>query len=107
MLGEFLLTSGQGSKAELGLSRAAGRRVDTEHCQAVILELFPHQRWRMIVGKLQFDGTKTCRGRGAEPLEERPFGEKIGEIRGKARHAKYPDVLCLQRTTVFPRLQSS
>ncbi len=41
----------------------------------------------MVIGQLQLDRREAGRGRGGKPSEHPVFGEEIGEIGSKARHA--------------------
>lgn len=74
-----------------GLTELAGRRcppwgVDAEHREAMAIEFSAHRGWRGVVGELQLDRAKSCRGRCAEALDHRPFSEEIAEVGGEAGH---------------------
>ena len=84
--GEFLLAAGNRRHAELPGRRLAGRGVDAEHGQAVAIELGPHGGGRVVIGQLQLDRPEAGRGRRRETLDQRAFGEKIGQVGGEARH---------------------
>jgi hypothetical protein len=49
----------------------------------------------MVIGKLQLDRAKAGRGRGGEPLDQRPLGEQVGQIGGEAGHADEPCAVML------------
>ena len=82
--GELLL------RARAPPRRRPGRRthpgVDAEHGQAVPLDLAADVGRLLVIRGLQLDGLEARAGGGAEPREQRAFGEEIGEIRGKTGH---------------------
>ena len=41
---------------------------------------------RMVIRDLQLDGLEAGGRGGSEPLEQRPFGEEIGEVGGETGH---------------------
>jgi hypothetical protein len=41
----------------------------------------------VVIGQLQLDRAEARGRRRAEALNQRPFGEEIGEVGGEARHA--------------------
>jgi hypothetical protein len=45
---------------------------------------------RVVIGKLQFDRLEARRRRRAKALEQRPLGEEISEVGGKARNETCP-----------------
>ena len=65
---------------------SADECVDAELRQPVLVDLGFQRGRRVIVGRLQLDGLEASRCRRAETLEQRPLGEQISEIGGKARH---------------------
>ena len=54
--------------------------------EAVALDLAADVGRLFVIRGLQLDGLEAGRGGGAEPREQRPFGEEIGEVRGETGH---------------------
>ena len=79
---EIALAAGQRGKPEF----RALRRVDAELRQAMPLSSAFTADGGDVIGKLQLDGRKARRRRGAETLDQRAVGEQMAEIGGKARH---------------------
>src|SRR4029078_6300309 len=60
------------------------------------------RRRRVIVRRLQFHRLEASRGGRAEALEQRPLGEQIGQVGGKARHYFHPPRrFCCSKVTVL------
>ena len=78
-------------KAELASFPPAGRGIDPQHGEAMAIELRPHLRGCLVIGKLQLDRLEPGGGRGAEALQKWPLGEQVSEVGGKTRHGGGPN----------------
>jgi hypothetical protein len=83
---ELGLAAGHAGEPELASLDVAGRRVEPEHGQLVLLQLGLHRARRVVVRELQLDRRKARSRGGREAFHERALGEQIGEIGGKAGH---------------------
>jgi len=74
------------SSPALSRIEAAGRQVEQDLPQAMLIEPGADLGRRHVIRKQKLDGLEPCRGRGPEALQERPLIEHHGKVRGETGH---------------------